>query len=115
MSEIMKDVTYFVTIALFFLTGTRIAWVCGRNCQFKIDPKTRKRLVIENLPAASIVYFFGFLIVYGFFISNFIAIVLFALFNATLLAAMVVSMAMPELKRRPDEKVADNGARGGQG
>ncbi len=110
MSVIMKDVTYFATITLAFLCGTRIAWACGRNCQFKVDPKTRKRLVIENLPAASIVYLFGFLIVYSFCISNFIAIVLFALFSATLLAAMVVSMAMPELKRRPDEKVANDGA-----
>ena len=110
MSEIMKDVTYFVTITFVFLCGTRIAWVCGRNCQFKLDPKTRKRLVIENLPAASIVYFFGFLIVYSFCISNFFSIVLFALLSATLLAAMVVSMAMPELKRRPDDKATSDGA-----
>jgi hypothetical protein len=84
--------------------GTRIAWVCGRKCRFQEDPSDKKMLLFGNLPAATAVYFFGFIIVFTHFATGLITIFFFSITSAILLAHAVVSMAMPELKRQPRQR-----------
>jgi anaerobic C4-dicarboxylate transporter len=64
-------------------------------------PENRKHLIIECIPAAAIVYFFGFLIIFSLSINGLLAIVVFSLTSAILLSGFVISMSMPELKRKP--------------
>ncbi len=104
MFEALRGMACFVTVSVSLLYGTRIAWVCGKKCNFKENPEDKKQNLSQSLPAATLVYFFGFLIVFNLFISSLLAIVVCALTSAILLSGMVVSMSMPELKRRPIAK-----------
>jgi hypothetical protein len=91
----------FVTATVSFLYGTRIAWVCGKRCHFKEEPVNKKRFLSESIPAAAAVYFFGFVIVFSLFFDGFLIVCIPSLTSAILLAHLVVTMAMPELKRKP--------------
>jgi hypothetical protein len=101
MFNALQGIFCFVTTVVSFLYGTRIAWVCGKKCNFKEEPADKKLLLFESLPSASAIYFFGFLIVFSYFIDGVVTILLFSITSAILLAHLIVTMAMPELKRRP--------------
>jgi hypothetical protein len=101
MFEALRGITCFVTVSVSLLYGTRIAWVCGKKCQFKELPENKKQALAESIPAAAIVYFFGFLIIFSSCIDGFVTIAASALTSSILLSGFVVSMAMPELKRKP--------------
>ncbi len=101
MFEALQGIACFVTAAVSFLYGTRIAWACGRQCNFKVQPEHKIHALQESLPVATIIYAFGFLIAFSLFINGFLTIVVSSLTSAILLANLVISMAMPELKRKP--------------
>ena len=104
MFEALQGIACFVTAAVSFLYGTRIAWVCGKKCNFKEQPENKIHALLESLPTATINYAFGFLINFSLFINGFLTIVVSSLTSAILLANLVVSMAMPELKRKPTKE-----------
>lgn len=104
MFEALRGITCFVTVSVSLLYGTRIAWICGKRCSFKEKPANRKQAIFESVPAAVIVYSFGFLIIFSVCINGFLTILVSSLTSAILLSGFVVSMAMPELKRRPPIK-----------
>lgn len=104
MFEALRGIACFVTATVSFIYGTRIAWACGKKCNFQENPEEKKHAIAESLPAAALVYLFGFLIVFSLSINGFVTIVVSSLTSAILLAGMVVTMAMPELKRRPPSK-----------
>lgn len=101
MFEALSGMACFVTVSVSLIYGTRIAWVCGKRCHFKEKPDNKKQALFESLPAATLVYFFGFAIIFSLLVSGFLAIVVSALTSSILLASMVVSMTMPEFKRKP--------------
>jgi hypothetical protein len=104
MFEALKGIACFVTVVVSFLYGTRIAWACGKKCHFKENPENRRHALFESIPSATVVYFFGFVIVFNFFINGFLVIFLSALTSSILLSGFVVSMTMPELKRKPPDR-----------
>jgi hypothetical protein len=101
MIEAMKDIVCFVTTFVCFLYGTRIAWGSGKKCQFNQKPEARFESLLRSIPSASLIYFFGFLIVFSYVFNSFMAKTVFSVTSAVLLAITVASMAMPELKRKP--------------
>ena len=103
MFEIMSGMFCLVTASVSLIYGTRIAWITGKKCDFKTDPHNRIHLVLESIPAAAVVYLFGFLIIFTYFINGILTILVCSVTSAILLSGFVVSMAMPELKRRPDK------------
>jgi hypothetical protein len=101
MFEALKDIVCFATTFVCFLCGTRIAWASGKKCQFNQKPEARFESLLRSIPSASIIYFFGFLIVFSYVFNGFMSKTVFSITSAFLLAITVVSMAMPELKRKP--------------
>jgi len=101
MIEILSGLISFVTATVSFLYGTRIAWVCGKKCTFKESPADRKQLLSISIPAATAVYLFGFLIVFISLFDGFVTVLMPALTSAILLSLLMVSMPMPELRRKP--------------
>jgi hypothetical protein len=101
MFEALRGIACFVTVTVSLIYGTRIAWVCGKKCNFKEKPEDKKHTLLESIPAAAVVYIFGFLIVFSLFLDGFLTILISSLTSAILLSGFVVSMAMPELKRKP--------------
>lgn len=97
----LKGITCFVTVTVCLIYATRIAWVCGKKCNFKAEPGERKHAIYESFPAATGLYFFGFVVIFSLAIDGFVTIFVCALTSAILLSSMVLAMAMPELKRRP--------------
>ena len=104
MFEVLKDIACFVTAFVSFIYGTRVAWVCGKKCQFSEKPEARVQSLHGSIPAATVIYFCGFLIVFSYSASGYLTWAVFSLTSAILLANLVVSMAMPELKRKPFAK-----------
>jgi len=104
MFEALSGIFCFVTAAVSLIYGTRIAWVCGKRCNFKADPKDKKLLLFESIPSATAVYFFGFVVGFSYFMNGFLTVFLFSITSAIILAHMVVTMAMPELKRKSSNK-----------
>lgn len=104
MFDALKGIACFVTAVVSFLYGTRIAWACGKKCNFNEKPEIRMHALFENIPAATIVYFFGFVIVFSHFIDGILTIIVSSLTSSILLAGFVVSLVMPELKRKPPAK-----------
>ena len=104
MTDALSGMICFVIIAISLIYGTRIAWACGKNCKLTEEPENKKQAIFDSIPAATLIYFFGFLIIFNLFLSGFITIFLVSLTSAILLSVFVVSMAMPELKRKPNTK-----------
>jgi polyferredoxin len=100
MIEILSGLISFVTATVSFLYGTRIAWVCGKKCTFKESPANRKQLLSLSLPAATALYLFGFLVIFIYLFDGFVTVLIPALMCATLCPLLLVSMAMPELRRK---------------
>jgi hypothetical protein len=104
MFHALQGIFCFVTATVSFLYGTRIAWVCGKRCHFHEDAHNRKLLLAESLPAASAVYFFGFVIVFSLIFDGFLTVFIPAIISAILLAHLVVTAGMPDFKRRPTQR-----------
>lgn len=104
MLDVMSGMFCVVTAAVSLIYGTRIAWVAGKKCDFKQMPENRIQAVCRSLPAASLVYFCGFLILFSCLTDGVLTVMVLALTSAVLLAVFVVSMAMPELKRNRNSK-----------
>ena len=100
MFDVMSGMFCFVTAAVSLIYGTRIAWMTGKKCNFKEVPENRVQAICASLPAASVVYFCGFLILFSCLTDGILTIIIMALTSAILLAVFVLSMAMPELKRK---------------
>lgn len=100
MVEIVSGMFCFVTVAVSLIYGTRIAWMTGKKCNFKELPENRIQAICASLPAASLVYFCGFLVFFSCLTDGIPTIIVMALTSAVLLAVFVLSMAMPELKRK---------------
>lgn len=90
-----------VVIIISFLYGTRISWGCGKNCKLTEDPGNKKQAIFNSIPAATFVYFLGFLTVFNIFLSGFTTVLFVSITSAVLLSVFVVSMTMPELRRMP--------------
>ena len=99
MFDMVSGMFCFVTAMVSFLYGTRICWVCGKECTFKVDPAEKKRILRSNMPGGVAVYLFGFLAVFIMVLNGTITIVITSLISAFLLSHFVISMAMPSLKR----------------
>ncbi len=104
MFDALSGIACFVTATVSLLYGTRIAWVCGKKCNFKEKPEDKIHAIFESIPTATAVYFFGFLIIFSLCINGLLTIVVSSLTSAILLSGFVVSMAMPELKRKPSNR-----------
>jgi uncharacterized protein (DUF983 family) len=104
MFDALSGMACFVTATVSFLYGTRIAWLCGKRCNFNEECEYKKQTLRGNLPAAIVVYFFGFLVVFSVMTNGLVTVVISALTSAILLSSFVVSMSMPSLKRNPSIK-----------
>ena len=98
MFEALKDIACFVTVFVSLLYGTRVAWGCGKKCQFSEKPENKIQSLLESIPAATFIYFFGFLIIFSYSVSGYLSRAVCSLTSALVLSSMVVSMTMPELK-----------------
>lgn len=101
MFEALTDIACFVTGFVSFLYGTRVAWICGKKCQIREATENKAQLLFKSMPAATLIYFVGFLMVFSYLFSGFITWVVFSATSATILSTVVLSMAIPELKRMP--------------
>ena len=101
MFEMVNGLFCVVTATVSFLYGTRICWVCGKKCTFEVDPAEKKRILKTNMPGGFTVYLFGFLVVFNAILSGTLAIIITSLISALLLSHFVISMAMPSLKKNP--------------
>ncbi len=101
MFEALKDIACFVTAFVSFLYGSRIAWACGAKCQFTEKPEDKIKSLIRSIPAATFVYFIGFIITSSYLFSGYFTRFVFSVTSAVILSNLVVSMAMPELRRKP--------------
>lgn len=103
MFESFGRVIAFVTVFVCFLYGTRMAWHYGKKCDYQEEPETKKQILIGIFPAVTAINFFGFVALFILFIDGLLTIFLYSLISAVLLSCMVVTMAVPELKRKPDD------------
>jgi len=62
------------------------------------------KALFVSVPAAIVIYFFGFLMIFSLFMSGFVSIVVPSLTSAVLLSSMVVSIAIPEQREKPTFK-----------
>ena len=104
MFDMVSGMFCFITVAVSFLYGTRICWVCGKNCNFEVDPDKKKQLLKKNMPGGFAVYLFGFFVAFSTVLDGKIAIAVTSFTSALLLSHFVVSMAMPALRRNPSSR-----------
>jgi len=102
MFDALKDIACFVTGFMSLLYGTRVAWVCGSKCQFSETTEHRAQMLVRSIPAAAAIFLFGFMILFHIFIDGFVTWAVFSVTSAALLSIILVSSAMPELKRMPE-------------
>lgn len=101
MIDMLGGMFSFVTAVVCFLYGTRLCWVCGKECNFERDPAEKRERLKANMPGGFIVYLFGFLVVFSTILNGTLSVVITSLVSALLLSHFVISMAMPALKRPP--------------
>lgn len=104
MFDALSGIACFVTATVSFLYGTRVAWLCGKKCNFTEDCDYKRQTLRGCLPAAIAIYLFGFLIIFSAFANGIMTIFISSLTSSILLANLVVSMSMPTLKRKPSTK-----------
>lgn len=104
MFEIASKLFCFVTTTVSFIYATRICWVCGKKCTFNLDPIERKDLLKASIPAGFAIYSFGFFVVFSCALDGRLTISVMALTSALIVSHFVVSMAMPTLKRPPQDE-----------
>lgn len=101
MFDIVSGMFCFITTAISFLYGTRVCWVCGKDCNFGVEPHEKTRILRQRMPAGFAIYAFGFFVLFSFILDGAVAVTVSSLTSALILTHFVVSMAMPVLKRNP--------------
>ena len=101
MFDMVSGMFCFVTAMVSFLYGTRICWVCGKECNFEVSPAARKLILKSNMPSGFAVYLFGFFVIFITILNGTLTIFITSLISAFLFSSFVISMAMPALKRNP--------------
>jgi hypothetical protein len=101
MLDMVSAMLCFVTVAVSFVYGTRVCWVCGKDCSFKVEPVEKKQILKGRMPAGLAIYAFGFFVLFSFILDGTIAVTVSSLTSALLLSHFVVSMAMPAFKSPP--------------
>lgn len=101
MVHIVNGMFCFVTVVVSILYGTRVCWICGKECNFSVDPVERKRILKQKIPAGFAIYVFGFFVLFSFVFNGFLIITVTSLVSSLILSHFVVSMAMPVFKRNP--------------
>ena len=100
MIEIWISVISFVTGFVCFLYGTRLCWECGKTCHFGEEPTAKKKKLKSYLPAATGLFLFGFMLIFGMYSESFLSQYIYSLTSAVLLSHFLVSMFMPSFKRK---------------
>jgi hypothetical protein len=101
MFDMVSGMFCFVTATVSFLYGTRICWVCGKECHFGVKPSEKKQIIKASMPSGFAVYSFGFFVVFSTILNGALTIATTSLISALLLSHFVISMAMPALRRNP--------------
>jgi hypothetical protein len=101
MIHVLSNMLCFITVTTSFIYGTRICWVCGKDCNFTIAPVERKQIIKSRMPAGFAIYSFGFLVLFSCLIDGAFIISMTSAISALILSHFIVSMAMPALKRNP--------------
>ena len=101
MFDMVSGMFCFVTVTVSFLYGTRICWICGKDCNFGVDPLEKIRILKQRIPAGFAIYAFGLFVLFSFILDGVLAITVSSLTSALILSHFVVSMAMPAFKRNP--------------
>ncbi len=101
MFNMVSGMFCFITTVISFLYGTRVCWVCGKDCSFEIDPVERKQILKGRMPAGFAIYAFGFSVFFSFILDGAVAVMVSSLTSALILSHFVVSMAMPSFKKAP--------------
>ncbi len=101
MFDMVSGMFCFATATVSFLYGTRICWVCGKECHFGVKPSEKKQIITASMPSGFAVYSFGFFVVFSVTLNGALTIATTSLISALLLSHFVVSMAMPALRRNP--------------
>ena len=101
MFDMVSGIFCFVTTTVSFLYGTRICWVCGKKCNFEVSPVEKRQILKANMPGGFAVYFFGFVVFFSNTLNGQLTILILSMISALVLSHLVISMAMPELKRNP--------------
>ena len=101
MVHILNGMFCFITTTVSLLYGTRICWICGKDCNFEIDPAEKKQILKTRMPVGFAIYAFGFFVLFSLALDGALNVTLISLTSAFLLSHFVVSMAMPSFKRRP--------------
>jgi hypothetical protein len=101
MFDMVSGMFCFITMAISFLYGTRVCWVCGKDCSFDVDPGEKKQILKQRIPAGFAIYSFGFFVLFSFILDGVLTIMVTSLISSLILSHFVVSMSMPSLKRNP--------------
>ena len=100
-SDVASGLFCFVIATVSFLYGTRICWVCGKECNYGVKPSEKRQTIKSEMPKGFAVYAFGFLVVFGTILNGTLTIVTTSLISALLLTHFVIITAMPILNRKP--------------
>ena len=88
MIHMVSGMFCFVTATVSFLYGTRICWVCGKECNFNVTPAEKKRILKSNIPGGFTVYLIGFFIVFSTVLNGALTIVITSLVDKISKSAM---------------------------
>ena len=101
MFNMVSGMFCFITVSVSFLYGTRVCWVCGKDCNFDVDPIEKKQILKQRIPAGFAIYAFGFFVLFSFVLNGALTISVCSLMSALLVSHFVISMSMPAFKRNP--------------
>ena len=101
MFDMVSGMFCFVTATVSFLYGTRVCWVCGKDCNFQVDPLEKIRILKQRIPVGFAIYAFGLFVLFSFILDGVLTITVTSLTSALILSHFVVSMSMPDFKRNP--------------
>lgn len=100
MFEALQDIVCWATVFVSLHFGTRVAWNCGSKCKHDESPQDKVHSLLKNLPVATALYAIGFLVISSYFVSDYLSRAVFSVTSGLILAVVVISIAMPEQKRR---------------
>ena len=101
MFDMVSGMFCFVTATVSFLYGTRVCWICGKDCNFRVDPLEKIRILKQRIPVGFAIYAFGLFVLFSFILDGVLTITVTSLTSALILSHFVVSMSMPAFKRSP--------------
>ena len=98
MFDVMLKIALVVTGVVSFTYGTRVAWLCGKRCQFSESPEKKMGMLVRSIPGATIIFLVGFLVLYSSFLSSYLTWLIASVTSSIVLAIVLVSIAMPDFK-----------------